>query len=151
MSTTSFGVQKASFMANWTVLVDNYMARKLDDKLDSLEKTLSWMLQTVTTLRRQAIVTRNNKRKKNCNEKEIGDTVSQSPQQTLSSLHPSLHPFGACSHRSNTSCKNHVVVKMLLRHQFRIFFLNRGQLLLMKSGRTRWGCLWMLWTICCVK
>ena len=64
------------------------MARKSDDKLDSLEKTLSWMLQTVTTLRRQAIVTRNNKRKKNCNEKEIGDTVSQSPQQTLSSLHP---------------------------------------------------------------
>ena len=88
MSTTSFRVQKASFMASWTVLVDNYMARKSDDKLDSLEKTLSWMLQTGTTLRRQAIVTRNNKRKKNCNEKEIGDTILQSPQQTLSSLHP---------------------------------------------------------------
>ena len=40
MSTASFGVQKASFMASWTVLVDNYMARKSDDKLDSLEKNL---------------------------------------------------------------------------------------------------------------
>ena len=74
-------------MASWSVLVDNYMARKSDDKLDSLEKVLSWMLQTVTTLRRQANVTRNNKKKKICNEKEIGDTVSQLPQQSLSSHH----------------------------------------------------------------
>ena len=45
------------------------------------------MLQIVTTLRQQANVVRSNKRKKNCDEKEIGHTVSQLPQQSLSSLH----------------------------------------------------------------
>ena len=48
MSTASFGVQKTSFMASWSMLVDNYMARKSDDKLDSLEKK-TWMSQIVTT------------------------------------------------------------------------------------------------------
>ena len=54
--------------------MDIYTIRKSDDKLDSLEKDLSWMLQTVTTLRQQANVTKSNKRKKKDNE--IAATVS---------------------------------------------------------------------------
>ena len=38
MSPASFGVQKK--YCSWSVLVDNYMDRKSDDKLDSLEKSL---------------------------------------------------------------------------------------------------------------
>ena len=80
MAALSFAIQKAAFMASWSALMDNYMTRKSDDKLDSLEKDLSWMLQTVTTIRQQANVTKSNKRKKKDNE--IAATVSQ---QSLSS------------------------------------------------------------------
>ena len=76
MSVTAFGVQKAAFLASLSVLVDNYMAKKSDDKLDSLDKILMWMSQLFRTLRQQASITRSNKRKKNCDEKEIGDTLS---------------------------------------------------------------------------
>ena len=54
MAALSFAIQKAAFMASWSALMANYTTRKSDDKLDSLEKDLSWMLQTVTTLRQQA-------------------------------------------------------------------------------------------------
>ena len=74
MAALSFAIQKAAFMASWSALMDNYMTRKSDDKLDSLEKDLSWMLETVTTLRQQANVTKSNKRKKKDNE--IAATVS---------------------------------------------------------------------------
>ena len=63
MAALSFAIQKAAFMASWSALMDNYTTRKSDDKLDSLEKDLSWMLQTVTTIRQQANVTKSNKRK----------------------------------------------------------------------------------------
>ena len=75
MAALLFAIQNAAFMASWSALMDNYMTRKSDDKLDSLEKDLSWMLQTVTTLRQQANVTKSNKRKKKDNE--IAATVSQ--------------------------------------------------------------------------
>ena len=51
MSIASFGVQKATFLASWSVLVDNYLAKKSDDKLDSLDKILMWMSQLVRMLR----------------------------------------------------------------------------------------------------
>ena len=74
MAALSFAIQKAAFMGSWSALMDNYTTRKSDDKLDNLEKDLSWMLQTVTTLRQQANVTKSNKRKKKDNE--IAATVS---------------------------------------------------------------------------
>ena len=45
MSATAFGVQKAGFLASWSVLVDNYTSKKSDEKLDSLEKILVLMSQ----------------------------------------------------------------------------------------------------------
>ena len=51
MAALSFAIQKAAFMTSWSALVENYMTRKSDDKLDSLEKDVSWMLQTVASLK----------------------------------------------------------------------------------------------------
>ena len=85
MAALSFAIQKAAFMASWSALMDNYTTRKSDDKLDSLEKDVSWMLQTVTSLKQQANVAKSNKRKKKDNE--IAATVSQ---QTLASHHDVL-------------------------------------------------------------
>ena len=38
MAALSFAIQKAAFMTSWSALVENYMTRKSNDKLDSLEK-----------------------------------------------------------------------------------------------------------------
>ena len=86
MSATAFGVQKAAFLASWSVLVDNYTAKKSDEKLDSLDKILMWMSQLVRMFRQQANITRK-KRKKNCDEKEIGDTVPRLSQQSPPQQH----------------------------------------------------------------
>ena len=67
----------------WTIT----WLKRSDDKLDSLDKILMWMSQLVRTLRQQANITRSNKRKKNCDEKEIGDTVSRLSQQSPPQYH----------------------------------------------------------------
>ena len=80
MAALSFAIQKAAFMTSWSALVKNYMTRKSDDKLDSLEKDVLLMLRTVTSLKQQSNVTKNAKRKKKDNE-----TSAAVSQQSLPS------------------------------------------------------------------
>ncbi len=93
MAALSFAIQKAAFMTSWSALVKNYMTRKLDDKLDSLEKDVSWMLQTVASLKQQSNVTKNAKRKKKDNE--TGATVSQQSLPVTPGCFESLAVTGA--------------------------------------------------------
>ena len=93
MAALSFAIQKAAFMTSWSALVDNYMTRKSDDKLDSLEKDVSWMLQTVASLKQQSNVTKSAKRKKKDNE--TGAAVSQQSLPSHRDVFESLAVTGA--------------------------------------------------------
>ena len=113
MSATAFGVQKAAFLASWSVLVDNYTTKKSDEKLDSLEKILMWMSQLVRMCRHQANSTRN-KRKKNCDEKEIGDTVPRMSQQSPPQQHAVSDILSFSQQQHQEPCCSQDVVQTLL-------------------------------------
>ena len=81
MAALSFAIQKAAFMASWSALVDNYTTRKSNDKLDSLEKDVSWMLQTVVSLKQQSNASKSNKRKKKDNEAGVAVSQESLPSQ----------------------------------------------------------------------
>ena len=49
-----FGMHKLVYLASLTVLIDNYVGRKSEEKLDFLEKTAAWLTQNVMMLRQQA-------------------------------------------------------------------------------------------------
>ena len=42
----TFGMHKLVYLAALTVLIDNYVNRKSEEKLDFLEKTAAWLTQT---------------------------------------------------------------------------------------------------------
>ena len=112
MSATAFGVQKAAFLASWSVLVDNYTAKKSDEKLDSLEKIVMWMSQLVRLYRHQANSTRN-KRKKNGDEKEIGDTVPRLSQQSPLQQHAISDSFSQQQQQQEPCCSQDVVQTLI--------------------------------------
>ena len=77
------GMHKLVYLASLTVLIDNYVNRKSEDKLDFLEKTAAWLTQNVTMFRQQSN-TKGTKRKKQMEEEEEkeDDGVSEVPRQS---------------------------------------------------------------------
>lgn len=65
----TFGMHKVVYLAALSVLVDNYVNRKTEEKLDFLEKTASWLTQNVALFRQQSN-TKNSKRRKRVDEEE---------------------------------------------------------------------------------
>ena len=77
-----FGMHKLVYLASLTVLIDNYVGRKSEEKLDFLEKTAAWLTQNVMMLRQQANA-KGTKRKKEMEEEEKeDDVVSEVPRQS---------------------------------------------------------------------
>ena len=78
-----FGMHKLVYLASLTVLIDNYVGRKSEEKLDFLEKTAAWLTQNVMMLRQQANA-KGTKRKKQMEEEEEkeDDVVSEVPRQS---------------------------------------------------------------------
>ena len=79
----TFGMHKLVYLASLTVLIDNYVGRKSEEKLDFLEKTAAWLTQNVMMLRQQANA-KGTKRKKQIEEEEEkeDDVVSEVPRQS---------------------------------------------------------------------
>ena len=78
----TFGMHKLVYLAALTVLIDNYVNRKSEEKLDFLEKTAAWLTQNVTMFRQQSNA-KCTKRKKQMNEEEEkeGNAVSEVSRQ----------------------------------------------------------------------
>ena len=79
----TFGMHKLVYLASLTVLIDNYVNRKSEEKLDFLEKTAAWLTQNVTMFRQQSNA-KGTKRKKQMEEEEEkeDDVVSEVPRQS---------------------------------------------------------------------
>ena len=78
----TFGMHKRVYLASLTVLIDNYVNRKSEEKLDFLEKTAAWLTQNVTMFRQQSNA-KGTKRKKQMEEEEKeDDVVSEVPRQS---------------------------------------------------------------------
>ena len=56
MMSPTFGMHKVVYLAALTVLVDNYVNRKSEEKLDFLEKTAAWLTRHVTIFRQPSNV-----------------------------------------------------------------------------------------------
>ena len=82
MMSPTFGMHKLVYLAALTVLIDNYVNRKSEEKLDFLEKTAAWLTQNATMFRQQSNA-KCTKRKKQMDEEEEkeGDGVSEVSRQ----------------------------------------------------------------------
>ena len=69
MMSPTFGMHKVVYLVALTVLIDSYVNRKSEEKLDFLEKTAAWLTRHVTIFRQQAN-TKCTKRKKQMDEEE---------------------------------------------------------------------------------
>ena len=83
----TFGMHKLVYLAALTVLIDNYVNRKSEEKLDFLEKTAAWLTQNITMFRQQSNA-KCTKRKKQMDEEEEKEgvrsvqTIANTPKPT---------------------------------------------------------------------
>ena len=82
MMSPTFGMHKVVYLAALTVLIDSYVNRKSEEKLDFLEKTTAWLTRHVTIFRQQANA-KCIKRKKQTDEEEEkeDDVISEVSRQ----------------------------------------------------------------------
>lgn len=86
----TYGMHKVVFLAALSVLIDNYVSRKSEEKLDFLEKIAAWLTRHVTVLRQQSIAKSVKRRKQTDEEEEEKEdaVVPEVSRQTISHQKP---------------------------------------------------------------
>ena len=83
MMTPTFGMHKVVYLAALTVLIDSYVNRKLEEKLDFLEKMAAWLTRHVMIFRQQANAKCTKRKKQTDEEEEKEDYVMSEVSRQL--------------------------------------------------------------------
>ena len=75
MMSPTFGMHKVVYLATLAMLIDSYVNRKSEEKLDFLEKTAAWLTRHVMVFRQQANAKCTKRKKQTDEEEEKEDDV----------------------------------------------------------------------------